>query len=76
VAFALSPSAILERFNVEKDFSDKIKKIGDEIANLNFKTAEELNNYLKEEYGIEPVAKPVFAKFLFGFGPKVDEKGV
>jgi len=37
-------------------FSDKIKKLGDEIASLTLKDAVDLGEYMKETYGIEPAA--------------------
>ena len=36
-----------------------IKKIGDELVGLTVKEVNELANYLKEEYGIEPAAAAV-----------------
>ena len=37
-------------------FSDKIKKMGDEIASLTLKEAVDLGEYMKVTYGIEPAA--------------------
>ncbi len=39
-----------------KTFSDKIKKLGDEIAGLTLKEAVDLGDYMKDTYGIEPAA--------------------
>ena len=39
-----------------KKWSSDIKKIGDKIVSLTLMQAKELGDYLKEEYGIEPVA--------------------
>src|SRR5690606_11382638 len=36
--------------------SDKVKKLGDEIASLTLKEAVDLGEYMKETYGIEPAA--------------------
>lgn len=38
------------------EFSDKTKKMGDEIIGLTLKEAKELSDYLKEVHGIEPAA--------------------
>jgi large subunit ribosomal protein L7/L12 len=38
------------------EFSDKTKKMGDEIVGLTLKEAKELSDYLKEVHGIEPAA--------------------
>ncbi len=37
-------------------FSDKVKKLGDEIASLTLKEAVDLGEYMKVTYGIEPAA--------------------
>ncbi len=37
-------------------YEKKIKKIGDEIADLSLKEAVNLTDYMKDEYGIEPAA--------------------
>ncbi|HAU39262.1 MAG TPA: 50S ribosomal protein L7/L12 [Phycisphaerales bacterium] len=39
-----------------KEFSDKIKKLGDELSGLTLKEAVDLKDYLKQAYGIEPAA--------------------
>lgn len=39
-----------------REFSDKTKKLGDEIVALSLKDAKELSDYLKEVHGIEPAA--------------------
>jgi len=39
-----------------KEFADKIKKIGDELAGLTLKEAVDLGDYMKDAYGIEPAA--------------------
>ena len=39
----------------EATFSAEIKELGDKIANLTLKQAVEFKNYLKAQYGIEPV---------------------
>ncbi len=39
-----------------KSFSDKIKKLGDSIAELTLKDAVDLADYMKATYGIEPAA--------------------
>jgi large subunit ribosomal protein L7/L12 len=38
------------------EFTDKTKKMGDEIVGLTLKEAKELSDYLKEVHGIEPAA--------------------
>jgi large subunit ribosomal protein L7/L12 len=38
------------------EFSDKTKKMGDEIVGLTLKEAKELSDYLKDVHGIEPAA--------------------
>ena len=38
------------------EFSDDIKKLGDQIAGLTLMQAKQLADYLKQEYGIEPAA--------------------
>ena len=40
----------------EKSFSDAVKKLGDEIAKLSLMQAQELVDYLKSQYGIEPAS--------------------
>ena len=37
-----------------KEFSAEVKELGDKIAGLTIKTAQELVDYLKEAYNIEP----------------------
>lgn len=37
-------------------FSDKVKKLGDEIASMTLKEAVDLGEYMKVTYGIEPAA--------------------
>ncbi|MFH1416828.1 MAG: 50S ribosomal protein L7/L12 [Planctomycetota bacterium] len=37
-----------------KEFSATVKELGDKIVNLTVKDAQELADYLKETYGIEP----------------------
>lgn len=44
-----------------RKFSDQIKKLGDQIAQLTLKEAVELADYLKAEHGIEPAAGAVVA---------------
>ncbi len=39
-----------------KTFSDKIKKLGDELSGLTLKEAVDLGDYMKDTYGIEPAA--------------------
>lgn len=39
-----------------KTFDEKITKLGDEIVQLTLKEAVDLQDYLKETYGIEPAA--------------------
>ena len=39
-----------------KEFAAEIKELGDKIVELSLKQAQELADYLKEEYGIEPAA--------------------
>ena len=39
-----------------KTFTDKIKKIGDELAGLTLKEAVDLGDYMKDAYGIEAAA--------------------
>jgi len=41
---------------VTKEFSDDIKKLGDQLAELTLKQAVELGDYLKAEYDIEAAA--------------------
>jgi large subunit ribosomal protein L7/L12 len=38
------------------EFTDKTKKMGDEIVGLTLKEAKELSDYLKDVHGIEPAA--------------------
>ncbi|MBI5722438.1 MAG: 50S ribosomal protein L7/L12 [Planctomycetes bacterium] len=38
------------------EFAAEIKEMGDKIANLTLKQAQDLKEYLKETYGIEPAA--------------------
>jgi large subunit ribosomal protein L7/L12 len=40
--------------NETKKYSSKIKKLGEEIAQLTLMDASSLGDYLKDEYGIEP----------------------
>ncbi|MBL0926641.1 MAG: 50S ribosomal protein L7/L12 [Phycisphaerales bacterium] len=40
----------------ETAVSDKIKKLGDELAGLTLKEAVDLGKYMKDAYGIEPAA--------------------
>jgi large subunit ribosomal protein L7/L12 len=40
----------------QKEFSDEIKKLGDQLSGLTLKDAVDLADYLKAEYGIEPAA--------------------
>jgi large subunit ribosomal protein L7/L12 len=40
----------------QKEFSDDIKKLGDQLSSLTLKDAVDLADYLKAEYGIEPAA--------------------
>lgn len=60
-----------------KEWSSKIKKLGDDIAKLTLMQAKELGDYLKAEYGIEPaggavmVAGPAAAA---GAAEEVEEK--
>ena len=39
-----------------KEFAAEIKELGDKIVALSLKQAQDLADYLKEEYGIEPAA--------------------
>ncbi len=39
-----------------KEFSDEIKALGDQLAQLTLKDAVDLKDYLKDAYGIEPAA--------------------
>jgi large subunit ribosomal protein L7/L12 len=39
-----------------KEWSSEIKKLGDKLSSLTLMQANELGDYLKEEYGIEPAA--------------------
>ncbi|UCG32886.1 MAG: 50S ribosomal protein L7/L12 [Phycisphaerales bacterium] len=39
-----------------KEFAAEIKELGDRIVALSLKQAQDLADYLKEEYGIEPAA--------------------
>ena len=41
----------------ERVFSDEIKTLGDQIMGMTLKSAKELSDYLKEEYGVEPAAE-------------------
>ena len=40
----------------EREFSEEIKALGDQIMGMTLKAAKELSDYLKEEYGVEPAA--------------------
>lgn len=44
-----------------KNWSAEVKKIGDQIIGLTLMQAQELGDYLKEEYGIEPAGGGVVA---------------
>ena len=39
-----------------KEFSEKIKTLGDQLAELTLKEAVDLGDYMKDAYGIEPAA--------------------
>lgn len=43
-----------EAATATREFSEKIRKLGDEIVALTLKEGQELTDYLKEMYGIEP----------------------
>ena len=53
-------------------FSDEIKGLGDQIAELTLKQAKELSDYLKDEYNIEPAAGG--AVVMQGGGGGVEEE--
>jgi large subunit ribosomal protein L7/L12 len=42
-----------------KEFSKEVKEMGDRLAGLTVKAAQELADYLKQEYGIEPAGGAV-----------------
>jgi large subunit ribosomal protein L7/L12 len=44
-----------------REWSNEVKEIGDKIVALTLLKAQELGDYLKETYGIEPAAAPVIA---------------
>ena len=41
---------------MSKEFSAKVKDLGDQLAGLSLKEAVDLGDYLKDTYGIEPAA--------------------
>ena len=45
-----------EEAQAAKSYSDAVKKLGDEIVKLSLMQAQELADYLKTQYGIEPAA--------------------
>ncbi|MHC4124755.1 MAG: hypothetical protein ACYSSI_14355, partial [Planctomycetota bacterium] len=49
-----------------KEWSKEIKQLGDKIVGLTLMQAKELGDYLKEEYGIEPVSGAVMVAGLAG----------
>jgi large subunit ribosomal protein L7/L12 len=52
-----------------REWSSEIKEIGDKIVALTLLKAQELGDYLKENYGIEAAAAPVIAAAPAGGGP-------
>ena len=44
-----------------REWSSEVKDIGDKIMSLTLLKAQELGDYLKDVYGIEPAAAPVMA---------------
>jgi len=44
-----------------RDWSNEVKDLGDKIMALTLLKAQELGDYLKDTYGIEPAAAPVMA---------------
>jgi large subunit ribosomal protein L7/L12 len=44
-----------------RDWSNEVKDLGDKIMALTLLKAQELGDYLKDVYGIEPAAAPVMA---------------
>lgn len=55
-AKAAKESKKTEEAKETKKWSSEIKKLGDKIVGLTLMEAKELGDYLKDEYGIEPVA--------------------
>ncbi|HNQ22785.1 MAG TPA: 50S ribosomal protein L7/L12 [Phycisphaerae bacterium] len=51
-----------------KEFSAEVKELGDKIAKLTVKAAQELVDYLKEAYGIEPAGGGVIMAGPVGGG--------
>ena len=51
-----------------REFSAEVKELGDKIAGLTLKTAQELVDYLKEAHGIEPAAGGVVMAAAPGAG--------
>jgi len=52
----MSAEEATEATKAAKEFSDEIKKLGDQIAQLTLKDAVDLADYLKDAHGIEPAA--------------------
>ena len=52
----MSAEEATEAPEATKEFSDEIKKLGDQIAQLTLKDAVNLADYLKDAHGIEPAA--------------------
>ena len=59
-----------------REFSDAIQKLGDQIAELKLKEAQELVDYLKDAHGIEPAGGGVIMQAgpAAGEGEEVEEK--
>jgi large subunit ribosomal protein L7/L12 len=56
-----------------KEFSDDIKKLGDQLVELSLKDAVDLADYLKDAYGIEPAAGAAVVAAAPGGGGEAEE---
>jgi large subunit ribosomal protein L7/L12 len=52
----MAEEATKETKKETKEWNSEIKKLGDKLSGLTLMQANELGDYLKEEYGIEPAA--------------------
>jgi large subunit ribosomal protein L7/L12 len=52
----MAEEATKETKKQTKEWNSEIKKLGDKLSGLTLMQANELGDYLKEEYGIEPAA--------------------
>ncbi|MFQ5412449.1 MAG: 50S ribosomal protein L7/L12 [Phycisphaerae bacterium] len=57
-----------------KEFSASVKEMGDKIVTLSVKEAQELSDYLKDTYGIEPAGGGAVMMAAPGAGGAADEE--